>query len=328
MTERATAEILALEVDLERERESAAKTLEEVQRGLEEAEARAVGNVSVTDTRTREEPAGRQREQRRLQRPVGELLDPEMRRLQAESDALIEEALSQVESNTRVRMQQEADRRLAEREEELRAAAETRVRAAGETARKRAEAQFQEEIETARLDAEAEARTAAAEWIRSQTRALQREAERTFAERERRPEPEPDQAENKTPEKDAVQPEEPKLGFLQRRAEARRARREEKTAATKKESQSSGTAKVSIAKTPSRAKSSSASKATGRRGDPVDVNKATVEEFRELGMSITQATRVVAYRERHDGFDSVDELDGVPGVSEKLMTELRDQLTA
>ena len=45
-------------------------------------------------------------------------------------------------------------------------------------------------------------------------------------------------------------------------------------------------------------------------------------------MSITQATRVVAYRERHDGFDSVDELDGVPGVSEKLMTELRDQLTA
>lgn len=321
MTERATAEILALEVDLERERESAAKTLEEVQRGLEEAEARAVGDVSVTDTRTREEPAGRQGEQRRLQRPVGELLDGEMRRLQAESDAQIEEALSQVESNTRVRVQREADRRLAEREEELRAAAETRVRAAGETARKQAEAQFQEEIETARMDAEAEARTAAADWIRSQTRALQREAERSFAERDQRPEPEPDQAENKTAEQDAVQPEEPKLGFLQRRAEARRARRA-KTAATKAESQSSGTAKLLIAK------SSSASKATGRRGDPVDVNKATVEEFRELGMSITQATRVVAYRERHDGFDSVDELGGVPGVSEKLMTELRDQLTA
>ena len=304
MTERATAEILALEVGLERERESAAKTLEEVQRGLEEAEARAVGNVSVTDTRTREEPAERQRERRRLQREAGELLDAEMRRLQAESDAQIEEALSQVESNTRVRMQREADRRLAEREEELRAAAEMRFRAAGETARKQAEAQFQEEIETARMDAEAEARTAAAEWIRSQTQALQREAERSFA------------------EQDAVQPQEPKLGFLQRRAEARRARRAERTAATKKESQSGGTAKVSIAK------SSSPSKATGRRGDPLDVNKATVEEFRELGMSITQATRVIAYRERHDGFDSVDELDGVPGVSEKLMRELRDQLTA
>jgi competence ComEA-like helix-hairpin-helix protein len=307
MTERATAEILALEVDLERERENAAKTLEEVQRGLEEAETRAVGNISVTDTRTREEPAGRQREQRRLQRAVGELLDAEMRRLQSESDAQIEEALSQVESNTRVRMQREADRRLAEREEQLRAAAETRVRAAGETARKQAEAQFQEEIETARMVAEAEARTAAAEWIRSQTRALQREAERSFAEREQRPEAEPDQAENKTAEQDAVRPQEPKLGFLQRRAQARRASRAEKTAATKKESQS---------------------KATRRRGDPVDVNKATVEEFRELGMSITQATRVIAYRERHDGFDSVDELDGVPGVSEKLVTELRDQLTA
>ena len=139
----------------------------------------------------------RQREQRRLQRAAGELLDAEMRRLQAESDAQIEEALSQVESNTRVRMQREADRRLAEREEELRAAAETRVRAAGETARKQAEAQFQEEIETARLEAEAEARTAAAEWIRSQTRALQREAERSFAERER---PSPSRTrQNKTP---------------------------------------------------------------------------------------------------------------------------------
>jgi DNA uptake protein ComE-like DNA-binding protein len=328
MTERATAEILALEVDLERERESAARTLEEVQRGLAEAEARAVGKVSVTDTRTREEHAGRRREQRRLQRAVSEQLDAEMRRLQAESDAKIEEALSQVESNTRIRMQREADRRLAEREEQLRVASETRVRAAGETARKQAEAQIREEIETARLDAEVKARTAAAEWIRSRTRALQREAEQSFAEREQRPEPEPDQTEDNTAEQDAVQPQEPKLGFLQRRAEARRARRAEKAAATKKESQSSGTANVSIAGTAPRAKSSSASKATGRRGDPVDVNKATFEEFRELGMSITQATRVIAYRERHDGFDSVAELDGVPGVSEKLMTELRDQLTA
>jgi competence ComEA-like helix-hairpin-helix protein len=308
MTDRATAEILALEADLERERESAAKTLEEVQRRLEEAEARAVGNVSVTDTRTREEPADRQREQRRLQRAVGKQLDVEMRRLQAESDAKIEEALSQVESNTTTRMQREADRHLAEREEQLRAAAEERVRAAAETARNQAEAQFQEEIKTARLDVEAEARTAAAEWIRGQTGALQREAERSFAEREQGAEPEPDQAEDNTAEQDAVEPQ-PKLGFLQRRAQARRARRAEKAAAT-------------------RAKSSSASKATGHRGDPVDVNKASFEEFRELGMSITQATRVIAYRERHDGFDSVDELDGVPGVSEKLMTEIRDQLTA
>jgi competence ComEA-like helix-hairpin-helix protein len=328
MTERTTAEILALEVDLEREREGAAKTLEEVQRGLEEAEARAVGNVSVTDTRTREEHAGRRREQHRLQRAVREQLDAEMRGLQAESDAKIEEALSQVESNTMIRMQREADRRLAEREEQLRVAAETRVRAAGETARKQAEAQIQEEIETARLEADVKARTAAAEWIRGRTRALKREAELSFAEREQRPEPEPDQTEDNTAEQEAVQPQEPKLGFLQRRAGALRARRAEKAAATKKESQSGGTANVSIAQTASRAKCSSASQATGRRGDPVDVNKATFEEFRELGMSITQATRVIAYRERHDGFDSVEELDGVPGVSEKLMTELRDQLTA
>jgi DNA uptake protein ComE-like DNA-binding protein len=64
-----------------------------------------------------------------------------------------------------------------------------------------------------------------------------------------------------------------------------------------------------------------------RRGDPVDINKATFEQLREVGMSVTQATRVIAYRERGDGFESVDDLETVPGVT-KLLKEIREQLTA
>ena len=57
--ERATAEILALEEDLEKERERAAKSLEEVQRRLEEAEARAAGrSPSPTSGPARRRPTG------------------------------------------------------------------------------------------------------------------------------------------------------------------------------------------------------------------------------------------------------------------------------
>ncbi len=45
-------------------------------------------------------------------------------------------------------------------------------------------------------------------------------------------------------------------------------------------------------------------------------------------MSVTQATRLIAYRERQDGFSSVDDLEGVPGLPKKLMAEIRDRLTA
>ena len=120
------------------------------------------------------------------------------------------------------------------------------------------------------------------------------------------------------------------MGFLRRRAEARRERRAEKVAEREK--------RVSTAEAASQAKSPSESKGADsqpaeekarprRRGGPLDVNKASFEQFRELGMSVTEATRVIAYRERRNGFQSVDDLDAVPGLSKKL-TKIRDQLTA
>src|SRR5918995_1839802 len=59
----ATAEIMALEEDLERERERAAKSLEEVQRRLHEAEARAAETANVDDVRARSDATGRLRDQ-------------------------------------------------------------------------------------------------------------------------------------------------------------------------------------------------------------------------------------------------------------------------
>jgi DNA uptake protein ComE-like DNA-binding protein len=44
-------------------------------------------------------------------------------------------------------------------------------------------------------------------------------------------------------------------------------------------------------------------------------------------MSVTQATRLIAYRERLDGFDSVEDIETVPGIPKALFAEIKDQLT-
>jgi DNA uptake protein ComE-like DNA-binding protein len=62
--------------------------------------------------------------------------------------------------------------------------------------------------------------------------------------------------------------------------------------------------------------------------DLLNLNSANFEQLRELGMSITQAKRVIAYREHHDGFDSVDEMDEVPGFPRAFLVELKAKLTA
>ncbi|MET0835152.1 MAG: helix-hairpin-helix domain-containing protein, partial [Thermoleophilaceae bacterium] len=52
------------------------------------------------------------------------------------------------------------------------------------------------------------------------------------------------------------------------------------------------------------------------------------DQLRGLGLSVTHATRVIAYRERRGGFDSVDDLHTVPGLPEAMLGELKEQLTA
>ena len=63
-------------------------------------------------------------------------------------------------------------------------------------------------------------------------------------------------------------------------------------------------------------------------GRTLDANKATFEELRGLGMSVTQATRVIAYRERAEGFKTLDDMDTIPGFDKDFLDALKQRLKA
>ena len=58
----------------------------------------------------------------------------------------------------------------------------------------------------------------------------------------------------------------------------------------------------------------------------ISLSSADYDELRGLGMSVTQAKRVIRYREENNGFRSVDELDDVPGFPRAFLNEIKDQL--
>lgn len=58
----------------------------------------------------------------------------------------------------------------------------------------------------------------------------------------------------------------------------------------------------------------------------VSLSKAGVDELREVGMSITQARRIIRYREQHGDFGAVEELDQVPGFPEKFLARIKDRM--
>jgi DNA uptake protein ComE-like DNA-binding protein len=64
----------------------------------------------------------------------------------------------------------------------------------------------------------------------------------------------------------------------------------------------------------------------GEPNDPVRLNEASFDDLRALGMSITQAKRVLRHRESGGGFTSVDELDAVPGFPRLFLADLKDRL--
>ena len=76
-----------------------------------------------------------------------------------------------------------------------------------------------------------------------------------------------------------------------------------------------------------KAKSPATAKKAGG-GRVLDANKATFEQLRGLGMTVTQATRVIAYRERANGFKTVDDMDTIPGFTKDKLEEMKKKLTA
>lgn len=62
------------------------------------------------------------------------------------------------------------------------------------------------------------------------------------------------------------------------------------------------------------------------KGGQLDLNAATFEELRGLGLSVTLSARLIAYRDVRDGYESLDELNGIPGLSKETLGEIREQL--
>ena len=63
-------------------------------------------------------------------------------------------------------------------------------------------------------------------------------------------------------------------------------------------------------------------------GDPIDINVASAAEFEELpGIGPTLASRTVAYREANGPFGSVEGSEGVQGISERMVEEMRAWVT-
>lgn len=60
--------------------------------------------------------------------------------------------------------------------------------------------------------------------------------------------------------------------------------------------------------------------------DAIDLNSASFEELRGLGFSVTQATRVITYRERENGFKSVAELHAIPGMPSEFLRTVESKL--
>ena len=58
----------------------------------------------------------------------------------------------------------------------------------------------------------------------------------------------------------------------------------------------------------------------------LDLNHAGFETLRDLGLSVTQANRVLRYRERQEGFGSWADFDQVPGFPPAMRRELRAKL--
>jgi competence protein ComEA len=64
-------------------------------------------------------------------------------------------------------------------------------------------------------------------------------------------------------------------------------------------------------------------------GAPLSLNTATVGQLDTLpGVGPATAEKIIAYREEHGGFGSVEELGQVPGIGEKRLAALRDLVQA
>lgn len=89
---------------------------------------------------------------------------------------------------------------------------------------------------------------------------------------------------------------------------------------------------LDVPPTPAAGSSSGQPDSTGRQGkhptEVVNVNTATDQELQTLpGIGATLAKRIVEYRETHQPFQNVDDLQAVQGFGKKRLDKIRQWLT-
>lgn len=92
----------------------------------------------------------------------------------------------------------------------------------------------------------------------------------------------------------------------------------------------SGTAQSGLPQNnaPQPARTLTASGSAQKGSTPVNINTATAEELQSLPrIGPAMAQRIIAWREAHGGFRSVDELDAVPGIGPSMLENLRPLVT-
>jgi len=83
---------------------------------------------------------------------------------------------------------------------------------------------------------------------------------------------------------------------------------------------------VAASTPPGPATGSGATPASGAQ-TPVNLNTATVEQLDSLdGIGPATAQQIVEFRDANDGFGSVEELGDVPGIGDKRLATLREQV--
>lgn len=66
-------------------------------------------------------------------------------------------------------------------------------------------------------------------------------------------------------------------------------------------------------------------------GTPVNINTATADELvnvlKGTGVGKAKVKNIIAYREEHNGFKSIDELNQVKGIGDKTLEKMRERVT-
>jgi DNA uptake protein ComE-like DNA-binding protein len=69
-----------------------------------------------------------------------------------------------------------------------------------------------------------------------------------------------------------------------------------------------------------------AARALGDDAEPIDLNEATMEDLRVAGLSITQARRAIARRDRDGSYTSLDQLAELPGMPAALLERIKTSI--